>query len=133
MSRPSVAVGMRIAAHPPRRSGLGFSTIWLLPRVIDGRPPVRPWVADGDARPQDFGHALQALPVEAGSLGPSAQCAHLQALQPAAERTEEPARPRDGKVVEPTLVDPPKPCADFSDVENRMLSRADSLDIATLP
>ena len=100
-----VAVGMRIAAHPPRRSGRGLSTIRLLPRVIDGKPLVRPWVTDGGARPQDFGHALQSLPAEAGSLGPPAQCAHPQALQPAAERTDEPARPWDGKVVEPALVD----------------------------
>ena len=113
---PSVAVGMRIAAHPPRRSGRGLSTIRLLPRVIDGKPPVRPWVTDGGTRPQHFGHALQPLPVEAGSLGPPAQCTHPQALQPAAERTDEPARPWDGKVVEPALVELPKPRADFPDV-----------------
>ena len=31
---PSVAVGMRMTAHLPRRFGLGLSTIWHLPRVI---------------------------------------------------------------------------------------------------
>ena len=65
---PPVAVGTRITAHPPRRSGRGLSTIRLLPRVIDGEPLVRPWVTDGGARPQGFGHALQSFPVEAGSL-----------------------------------------------------------------
>ena len=84
--------------------------------VINGRPLVRPWVTNGGARPQDFGHALQSLPVEAGSQGPPAQCAYPQALQPAAKRTDEPARPWDGEVVEPAWVDPPKPRTDFPDV-----------------
>ena len=69
---PAVTVGMRIAAHPPRRSGRGRRTIRLLPRVLDGKPLVRPWVADGGAWPQDFGHALQSLPTKSGSLGPAA-------------------------------------------------------------
>ena len=50
--------------------------------------------------PQDFGHALQSLAVEAGSLGPPAQRRHPQALQPAVERAGEPGRPRDGEVVD---------------------------------
>lgn len=37
---------MRITAHPPRRSGRGLSTIRLLPRVIDGKPLVRPRVTE---------------------------------------------------------------------------------------
>ena len=95
---PPVTVGMRIAAHPPRRSGRGRWTIRLLPRVLDGEPLVRPWVTDGYARPQDVGHAHQAPPAEAGSLGPPAQRAHPQASQPAREGTDEPMRPWDGKV-----------------------------------
>ena len=111
-----VTVGMRIAAHPPRRSGRGRWTIRLLPRVLDGEPLVRPWVTDGYARPQDVGHAHQAPPAEAGSLGPPAQRAHPQASQPAREGTDEPMRPWDGKVVEPAVTDPPEPPADFPDI-----------------
>ena len=113
---PPVAVGMRIAAHPPHRSGHGRQSIRLLPRVLDGKPSVRPRVADEDARPQDSGHALQSLPVEAVTLGPPAQRPHPQALQPVAKDAQEPARPRDGEVVEPALTDPPKPFANLPDV-----------------
>ena len=37
-------------------------------------------------------------------------------MQPAAERTDEPARPRDGKVVEPAFADPPELLFDLPDV-----------------
>ena len=37
------------------------------------------------------------------------------ALQPAVERTDEPARPRDGKVVEPAIADLPEPPTNFPD------------------
>ena len=100
----------------PRRSGHGLSTIRLLLRVIDGKALVGPWVTDGGTWPQDFGHVLLSLPVEAGPLRSPAQCAHPQVLQPGAERTDEPARPWDGKVVEPALADPPKSRTDFPDV-----------------
>ena len=41
---------------------------------------------------------------------------HPQALQPAAEPTKESARPRNGEVVQPALVDPPEPFAHLPDV-----------------
>ncbi len=81
--------------------------------MLDGEPLVRPRVADGDARPENLGHALQSLPVEAVTLGPPAQCPQPEALQPPAKGAQEPARPRDGEVVEPALKEPSKPLADL--------------------
>ena len=68
------------------------------------------------AWPQDFGHALHSPPTETGALGPPPQRPHPQALQPAVERSDEPARPRDGKVVEPAFTDSPQPPSDLPDV-----------------
>ncbi len=44
-------------------------------------------------------------------LGPPTQRPQPQALPPVAKDVQEPARPRDGEIVEPALTDPSKPLA----------------------
>ena len=69
------------------------------------------------------GHAFQSLPTEVGSLATPTQRPYPQPLQPAAERTDVPARPWNGVVVEPACVDPPKPRTDFQIVVVPSLAR----------
>ena len=74
-------------------------------------------------RQRGFGLAPQTLPGKAGALGSPLLSPRPQALQPVVKPADDPEPAGNGKVVEPALVDPPKPRADSPHVVAPALAR----------